>query len=170
MGDFPQVKPFNDIDYVVKTTALYNGPPEGTYGYTLNTREEKINYGIDGVGEPAFVYELRPHSDSYWYGLQRRMVGMKSLSSWYEEAYDHKGEIFRLRVNRRGLAAEDPRLRNKEGPFMGNKGQTYPALHGWGTHVGRRTHHRSEYRVPNVLVHDRVLVRLPVDAARYREP
>ena len=114
--DFPQVKPFNDIDYVVKTTALYNGPPEGTYGYTLNTREEKINYGIDGVGEPAFVYELRPHSDSYWYGLQRRMVGMKSLSSWYEEAYDHKGEIFRLRVNRRGLAAEDPR---QGGPVHG---------------------------------------------------
>ena len=129
--DFPQVKPFSDIDYVVKTTALYNGPPEGTYAYTLNTREENINYGIDGVGEPSFVYELRPHSDSYWYGLQRWMVGMKSLSSWYEEAYDHKGEIFRLRVNRRGLAAEDPRLRNKEGPFMGNKGQTYPALHGW---------------------------------------
>ena len=129
--DFPQVKPFNDIDYVVTGTALYSGPTAGQYGTTMDSKAEQVNIGIDGIGEPAFVYELRPHSDSYWYGMQRRMIGMKSLSSWNEEAYNHQGKLFRLRTNRRGVVAEDPRMRNKEGPFIGPGGEMYHELQGW---------------------------------------
>ena len=110
--DFPQVKAFPDIEYNVVGTTLYKGQPEGTYGFTVNTKAEQIGTGMDGVGEPCVIMELVPKSPSYWYAKQRRIVGLKSMNSWYEEAYDHKGELIRRRVNRRAIAKGDPRLQN----------------------------------------------------------
>lgn len=114
--DFPQVKPFPDIDYKVVGTTLYQGQADGTYGFTTNTKAEKIGIGLDGVGEPCWILELTPKVSSYWYAKQRRLIGMKTGSSWYEEVFDAKGEIIRKRVNRRAIAKEDPRLQN---PYEG---------------------------------------------------
>jgi hypothetical protein len=110
--DFPQVKPFPDVDYKIVGTTLYGGQPDGTMGFASETKGEKINIGIDGVCEPAYILELTPHSDSYWYAKQRRIVGIKTGSSWYEEVFDSSGEIIRQRVNRRAIATSDPRLQN----------------------------------------------------------
>ena len=110
--DFPQVKPFPDIDYEIVGTTLYAGQLDGTMGFAMETKGEKINTGMDGVCEPSYVLELKPHAKSYWYAEQRRIVGIKTGSSWYEEVFDAKGELIRTRVNRRALAASDPRLQN----------------------------------------------------------
>jgi len=110
--DFPQVKPFPDIDYEIVGYTLYAGQPDGTFGFSFETEGEKINTGIDGVCEPAYVLEMKPQSKSYWYAKQRRIIGMKTGSSWYEEVYDSNGEIIRKRVNRRAIATSDPRLQN----------------------------------------------------------
>ncbi|MGD9763978.1 MAG: hypothetical protein AB7V27_09715 [Candidatus Binatia bacterium] len=110
--DFPQVKPFPDIDYRVIGTTLYKGQPDGTYGYSQKTKSEQVNIGLDGVGEPAWIYEMTPHSSSYWYAKQRRICGMKVGSCWYEDLWDSKGELTRTRANRRSIAKDDPRLRN----------------------------------------------------------
>ncbi len=110
--DFPQVKPFPDIDYEVVGYTLYAGQPDGTFGFASETTGEKINIGIDGVCEPSYIVEITPHSDSYWYAKQRRIIGIKTGSSWYEEVFDSKGEITRKRVNRRAIASSDPRLQN----------------------------------------------------------
>lgn len=114
--DFPQVKPFPDIEYKIVGTTLYKGQPDGTYGFTMDTRGEKMGIGMDGVGEPCWIVEITPKSSSYWYAKQKRIIGMKTGSSWYEEVYDSKGEITRKRVNRRSIAKEDPRLQN---PYEG---------------------------------------------------
>ena len=110
--DFPQVKPFPDIDYEVVGHTLYAGQPAGTMGFASETKGEKVNIGIDGVCEPAVVLELTPQSGSYRYAKQRRIVGLKTGSSWYEEVFDSKGDVIRLRVNRRAIATSDPRLQN----------------------------------------------------------
>ena len=114
--DFPQVKPFPDINYEVVGYTLYGGQPEGTMGFTNPpaTKGEEIGIGIDGVCEPAYVLELTPKSGSYWYAKQRRIVGIKTGSSWYEEVFDSKGELIRQRVNRRSPALGDPRLQNPD--------------------------------------------------------
>lgn len=110
--DFPQVKPFPDIDYTIVGTTLYAGQPDGTFGFTTDTKGEKTGIGIDGVCEPSYILEITPKSKSYWYAKQKRIIGIKTGSSWYEEIYDSKGEITRKRVNRRSIAKGDPRLQN----------------------------------------------------------
>ncbi len=110
--DFPQVKPFPDIDYKIVGYTLYAGQPDGTMGFTMQTTGEKTNIGLDGVCEPAYVLELTPHSSAYWYAKQRRIIGIKTGSSWYEEVFDSKGELIRTRVNRRAIASSDPRIQN----------------------------------------------------------
>lgn len=110
--DFPQVKPFPDIDYKIVGHTLYAGQPDGTMGFASETKGEQVNIGIDGVCEPSYILELTPHSDSYWYGKQRRIIGIKTGSSWYEEVFDQSGEVIRTRVNRRAIASSDPRLQN----------------------------------------------------------
>ncbi|MCY4361353.1 MAG: DUF1329 domain-containing protein [Gammaproteobacteria bacterium] len=115
--DFPQVKPFPDIDYEVVGYTLYGGQPEGTMGFTTETKGEKVNVGLDGVCEPAYILELTPHSKSYWYAKQRRIIGIKTGSSWYEETFDSNGELTRQRVNRRAIANTDPRLQNGNDPI-----------------------------------------------------
>jgi len=110
--DFPQVKPFPDIEYKVVGFTLYAGQPDGTMGFAVETEGEKVNIGIDGVCEPAFILEMTPTSSSYWYAKQRRIIGIKTGSSWYEEVFDSNGEIIRKRVNRRAIATADPRLQN----------------------------------------------------------
>ena len=110
--DFPQVKPFPDIDYKIVGTTLYAGQPDGTFGFTMNTKGEKTGIGIDGVCEPSYILEITPKSKSYWYAKQRRIIGIKTGSSWYEEVFDGKGEVTRKRVNRRSIAKGDPRLQN----------------------------------------------------------
>lgn len=115
--DFPQVKPFPDVDYKIVGHTLYAGQPDGTMGFSYETKGEKINIGIDGVCEPAYILEMTPHSKSYWYAKQRRIIGIKTGSSWYEEVYDSNGEIIRKRVNRRAIASSDPRLQNANDPL-----------------------------------------------------
>lgn len=112
--DFPQVKPFPDIDYEVVGYTLYGGQPAGTMGFTdpPQTKGEQTGIGIDGVCEPSYILELKPKSGSYWYAKQRRIIGIKTGSSWYEEVFDSKGEVIRQRVNRRSPAKGDPRLQN----------------------------------------------------------
>ncbi len=110
--DFPQVKPFPDIDYKIVGYTLYAGQPDGSLGFATETEGEKINIGIDGVCEPSYILEITPHSASYWYAKQRRIIGIKTGSSWYEEVFDSKGEVIRQRVNRRAIATSDPRLQN----------------------------------------------------------
>jgi hypothetical protein len=110
--DFPQVKPFPDIEYKVVGHVLYAGQPAGSMGFASETEGEKINIGLDGVCEPSVILELTPTSKSYWYAKQRRIVGIKTGSSWYEEVFDANGEITRKRVNRRAVANTDPRLQN----------------------------------------------------------
>ncbi len=110
--DFPQVKPFKDIGYEVVGHTLYAGQPDGTMGFSFETKGEKINTGIDGVCEPSVILELTPKSGSYWYAKQRRIIGIKTGSSWYEEVFDSKGEVIRQRVNRRAIASSDARLQN----------------------------------------------------------
>ena len=110
--DFPQVKPFPDVDYKIVGYTLYAGQPDGTMGFSFDTKGEKVNIGIDGVCEPSYILEMTPHSDSYWYAKQRRIIGIKTGSSWYEEVFDSKGEVIRNRVNRRAVATSDPRLQN----------------------------------------------------------
>ncbi|MGD9764478.1 MAG: outer membrane lipoprotein-sorting protein [Candidatus Binatia bacterium] len=109
--DFPQVKPFDDIEYKIVGTTLYKGQPDGTFGFTVNTKGEQVGTGMDGVGEPCVIMELTPKG-SYWYAKQRRIIGLKSMNSWFEEAFDTKGEVIRRRVNRRAIAKGDPRLQN----------------------------------------------------------
>lgn len=110
--DFPQVKPFPDIDYEIVGYTLYAGQPEGTMGFAFETEGERTNLGLDGVCEPAYIVEITPKSKSYWYAKQRRIIGMKTGSSWYEEVFDSNGELTRKRVNRRAVATSDPRLQN----------------------------------------------------------
>jgi len=110
--DFPQVKPFPDIDYKIVGHVLYAGQPDGSLGFGTATEGERINIGIDGVCEPSYVVELTPQSASYWYAKQRRIIGIKTGSSWYEEVFDKNGELIRSRVNRRAIATSDPRLQN----------------------------------------------------------
>ena len=114
--DFPQVKPFPDIDYRAVGTALYKGKPDGTFGFSMNTKGEQLGMGMDGVGEPCWVLELTPNSSSYWYAKQRRFIGIKTGSSWYEDVFDSKGALTRTRVNRRSIAKGDPRMQN---PYAG---------------------------------------------------
>ncbi len=113
--DFPQVKPFPDIDYKVVGFTLYAGQPDGTFGFAMKTKGEKVNIGMDGVCEPSYILEITPHSESYWYAKQRRIIGIKTGSSWYEEVFNSKGELTRKRVNRRAIANSDPRLQNPGG-------------------------------------------------------
>lgn len=110
--DFPQVKPFPDIDYKIVGTTLYGGQPDGSFGFAFETPGEKMNIGMDGVCEPSYILEIVPQSKSYWYAKQRRIIGIKTGSSWYEEVFDSKGDITRKRVNRRSIANADPRLQN----------------------------------------------------------
>ena len=110
--DFPQVKPFPDINYNIVGTTLYAGQPDGSFGFQMETRGEKKTLGIDGVCEPSYILEIVPKSSSYWYAKQRRVIGIKTGSSWYEEIFDSKGEVTRKRVNRRSIANADPRLQN----------------------------------------------------------
>ena len=129
--DFPQVKPYTDIDYVITGTTLHSGPPEGLYGTRGETYAEKRTTGIDGLGEPSWVVELHATDDSYWYAKQRRVIGMKALNSWYEENYNNKGEVIRLRRMVRGLVADDIRMTNAEGPFAAPGGKFVPDLMGY---------------------------------------
>lgn len=110
--DFPQVKPFPDIDYKIVGHTLYAGQPDGTMGFAYETKGEQVNIGMDGVCEPSYILEITPHSSSYWYAKQRRIIGIKTGSSWYEEVFDANGEVIRTRVNRRAIATADPRLQN----------------------------------------------------------
>ena len=106
------------------------GRREGLYGTRGETYAEKHNVGIDGLGEPAWVIELRATDDSYWYAKQRRVIGMKALNSWYEENYDNKGEVIRLRRMVRGLVADDVRMTNAEGRLRRPGGKFVPDLMG----------------------------------------
>lgn len=112
--DFPQVKPFPDIDYKVVGYTLYGGQSSDTIGFRVQgqTKGETVGIGIDGVCEPSYVIEFTPQSKSYWYAKQKRIIGIKTGSSWYEEVYDSKGEIMRHRVVRRSIAKGDPRMQN----------------------------------------------------------
>ncbi len=113
--DFPQVKPFPDIQYTIVGSELYKGRPDNEFGHRLGddrTHGEKVNWGIDGVCEPSYVLEIVPDSPDYWYAKQRRIIGIKTGSSWYEEIFNSKGEITRTRSNRRSVAHSDPRLQN----------------------------------------------------------
>jgi len=113
--DFPQVKPFPDIKYNIVGHELYAGRPDNEFGHRVGedrTHGEKVNMGIDGVCEPSYVLEIVPDSDSYWYAKQRRVIGIKTGSSWYEEIFNSNGEITRTRSNRRSVAHSDPRLQN----------------------------------------------------------
>ncbi|MGD9763977.1 MAG: hypothetical protein AB7V27_09710 [Candidatus Binatia bacterium] len=130
--DFPQVKPFPDIDYKVVGYTLYKGQPDGTFGYSMDTEAEKINVGMDGIGEPCRIYEQHPHSSSYWYGKKVNICGIKSGTCWYETLYDHSGELSRTRVMRRPICNEDPRLQNKT--FQGaNEDVPKDKLEDWQT-------------------------------------
>ncbi len=115
--DFPQVKPFPDIDYNIVGTTLYKGEPWGTYGFSEKTVGERENWGIDGVGEPSRIYEQIPHSSSYWYAKKVNICGLKSMSCHSEYLYDSNGVLSRTRLVRRPLANEDPRTQNKT--FLG---------------------------------------------------
>ncbi len=115
--DFPQVKPFPDIDYKVVGSTLYKGQADGTMGWSQNTEAERVNVGMDGQGEPSILYEAVPHSSSYWYAKKQFTCGLKTLQCWYETLYDSKGELGRTRVIRRPVANEDPRLQNTS--FLG---------------------------------------------------
>ncbi|RIL07367.1 MAG: hypothetical protein DCC71_03395 [Proteobacteria bacterium] len=108
--DFPQVKPFPDIDYKVVGHTLYAGQSPDTIGFKTEgqSKGEQVQIGIDGVCEPSYILEMTPQSKSYWYAKQRRIIGIKTGSSWYEEVFDSKGEITRKRVNRRSIAKDDP--------------------------------------------------------------
>ncbi len=113
--DFPQVKPFPDIDYKVVGHELYAGRPDTEFGHRVGedrTRGEIVNVGMDGVCEPSYVLEITPKSSSYWYAKQRRVIGIKTGSSWFEEVFNAKGEVTRIRSNRRSIAYIDPRLQN----------------------------------------------------------
>ena len=113
--DFPQVKPFPDIQYNIVGYELYAGRPDNEIGHRVGedrTHGEKVNTGIDGVCEPSYVLEIVPDSDSYWYAKQRRIIGIKTGSSWYEEVFNSKGEVTRTRSNRRAIAHSDSRLQN----------------------------------------------------------
>lgn len=115
--DFPQVKPFPDIQYKVIGSVLYKGQPDGTYGFGSEFSEDVSsteNPGFDGVGEPCVILELIPPK-GYWYARQERIIGLKTGSSWYEQAWDEKGQLVRWRVNRRSYAKEDPRLQFNPG-------------------------------------------------------
>ena len=118
------------------------------------SKAEQVNIGIDGIGEPAFddtsCGRIRTPIGT---GMQRRMIGLQSLSRWNEEAYNHQGKLFRLRTNRRGVVAEDPRMRNKEGPFIGPGGEMYHELQAWEPSVGRRVHYADQQRIRHGLVH-----------------
>ncbi len=124
--DFPQVKPFPDIDYNIVGTTLYKGMPDGTMGFSMNTEAERVNVGVDGVGEPCRIYEQIPHSSSYWYAKKVNIVGLKSGKVWNEHLYDSKGELGRTRMTRIPLANEDPRLQNTT--FLGAE-DTVPDSH-----------------------------------------
>lgn len=137
--DFPQVKPFPDIDYKVVGYTLYAGQSPETIGFRIQNQSkgETVGIGIDGVCEPSYVLELVPHSKSYWYAKQKRIVGIKTGSSWYEEVYDSKGEVVRNRVNRRSIAKGDPRMQNAGEdiePWQMIWGQEYF----WSTQTGFR--------------------------------
>ncbi len=113
--DFPQVKPFPDIQYNIVGSELYAGRPDNEFGHRVGedrTHGEKVNWGIDGVCEPSQVIEIVPDSPDYWYAKQRRVIGIMTGSSWYEEIFNSKGEITRTRSNRRSVAHSDPRLQN----------------------------------------------------------
>ena len=113
--DFPQNKPFPDIDYTRKGFELYKGVPNNVFGMREGDDRihgEIVNEGIDGVCEPSYVLEIVPKNKGYWYGRQRRVIGILTGSSWWEEAFNWSGEVFRERVNRRSMAYLDPRLQN----------------------------------------------------------
>ena len=129
--DFPQVKPYTDVNYVLVGTTLHSGPPEGIYGTNNETHGERVSVSVDGLGEPAWVLELRAQDDTYWYKKQRRVIGMRALVSWYEENYNMKGEVTRLRRNVRGNVTDDARMMNLEGPFQGPGGTTTDKLLGY---------------------------------------
>ena len=114
--DFPQTKPFADIDYNRVGYELYAGKPADVFGFREGDDRiegEIVNMGIDGVCEPSYVLEIVPQKKGYWYAKQRRVIGILTGSSWWEEAYNSKGEVMRERVNRRSIAYADPRLQNQ---------------------------------------------------------